>query len=689
MSGVNLPPRNRIAHACASCHARKIKCDLSARRGPPCSRCEDSELPCNAMIRRRRMIRAVESVSREVVDAAAAFGNHHHHHKASVETPNTVSVVSETTSELFSSLGPSDRPRRFEVSGLNDISKQKSILLEFLSQDFHEADISDYQPTFVDEYASVTRLLGREFGRGFATGVYHFRDAPGIPRTITSGIPRTITSTERQVLDHHGSFMLPSAPIADAFMTAFFDRVFPTMPIMDRGTFLKNYYGVAGGGSGGGSRKLSLLLIQAVMLAGSVVYNHPDVQLLPDEVSSRLHARAKALINTNFEQDRLVLVQAHLLIGSFTGDSCDDTINNMWLSLGTAVRIAQGIGLHRDLGRAKASASMRRQWKRIFWTLFIHDAVCSFEWGRPRAVHLADTDVPLLTEADFAPDEPGGLPSTEHIQFFLALCRLCFLIVEWMELLRPGRMAWGHHGSGSNGAASSRESYVDQTASVRVALETWLAELPPAMRAPADGASGFALWPGTLHIAYNAVVLRLYASLTGAAAAEKVHNAAVRIVDICGALAAQNLLESLWGFGIHQLDLAVGQHARETKAAEPSVAEGALGRLGQGVRLLREVCRRSSTAAQGLAFYEALLEERKTAGGLGREGGVEGGEAVVGGGDVDEEASEETPVGPLAAAASLQQPDLRLAGSWGAAAARWNGDDLAGLGFLDWNAQWT
>ncbi|KAK8179131.1 fungal-specific transcription factor domain-containing protein [Phyllosticta citribraziliensis] len=635
------------------------------------------------MVRRRRMIRAVESVSREVVDAAAAaaaFGNHPHAHQTSVETPNTVSIVSNssekttttktttTTGELFSSLGPSDRPRRFEVSGLNDISKQKSILLEFLSQDFHEAaDISDYQPTFIDEYASVTRLLGREFGRGFAAGVYHFRDAPGIPRTVTSGIPRTITSTERQVLDHYGAFMLPSAPIADAFITAFFDRVFPTMPIMDRGTFLKNYYGVGGAAA----RKLSLLLIQAVMLAGSVVYNHPDVQLLPDEVSSRLHARAKALINTNFEQDRLVLVQAHLLIGSMTNDSCDDTINNMWLSLGTAVRIAQGIGLHRDLGRAKASLAMRRQWKRIFWTLFIHDSICSFEWGRPRAIHLADTDVPLPSEADFSPDEPGGLPSTEHIQFFLSLCQLCFLIVEWMELLRPGRMAWGSHGGGSSSSASSEEPYVDQTASVRLELETWLAELPPAMQAPADGASGFALWPGTLHIAYYAVVLRLYASLTGAAAAEKVHTAAERILDIGKDLAAQNLLESLWGFGLHQLDLAVGQHARETKSAEQGVAESALGRLREGVHLLREVCQRSSTAAQGLAFYEALLEGRNT----GHEG-----EAA---GEADE-ASEES-AGPMAS--GLQQPDLRLAGSWGAA--RWSGDDLASLGFLDWNAQWT
>ncbi|KAK8258238.1 fungal-specific transcription factor domain-containing protein [Phyllosticta capitalensis] len=575
--------------------------------------------------------------------------------RSSVETPNGVSIVSAettTTSELFSSLGPSDRPRRFEVSGLNDISKQKSILVEFLSQDFSEADISDYQPTFIDEYASVTRLLGREFGRGFATGVYHFRDAPFVERAY-GGIPRTITSTERKVLDHHGSFMLPSAPIADAFITAFFDRVFPTMPIMDRGTFLKNYYGV-----GGMTRKPSLLLIQSVMLSGSVVYNHPDVQLLPDEVSCRLHARAKALINTNFEQDRLVLVQAHLLIGSFTGDSCDDTINNMWLSLGNAVRIAQGIGIHRDLGRAKASLSMRRQWKRIFWTLFIHDTICSFEWGRPRAIHLADTDVPLLTETDFHPDEPGGLPSTEHIQFFLSLCRLCFLIVEWMELLRPGRMAWGR---------GSSSPYIDQTASVRLSLESWLAELPPTMQAPADF-TGFSLWTATLHVAYYAVVLRLYASLTGAAAAEKVHNAAVRILDICKDLAAQNLLESLWGFGIHQLDLAVGQHARETKSSDTAMAESALERLKEGINLMREVCQCSSTAAQGLAFYEALLEDRKA--GKGE--------------SVGEEKPAAESEGQLVA--NWQQPDMRLAGSWNG---RLTGDDLASLGFLDWNAQWT
>ena len=41
------------------------------------------------------------------------------------------------------------------------------------------------------------------------------------------------------------------------------------------------------------------------------------------------------------EQDRLILVQAHLLFSTFGCDSCDDTIQNMWLSIGSAVRMAQ------------------------------------------------------------------------------------------------------------------------------------------------------------------------------------------------------------------------------------------------------------------------------------------------------------------------------------------------------------
>lgn len=533
----------------------------------------------------------------------------------------------------MSSLGEGDEPRRVEVDGRHDISKQKSILVEFLSQDFADADITDYQPTFVDDYASITRLLGREFGRGFSEGVYHYRDAPFVERTY-EGIPRSIGPAERVVLEQYGSFMLPSPSISDAFVTAFFDRVFPTMPIMDRSVFLKNLHGAGQSGT-----KPSLLLVQSILLSGSTAYDHPGIQLLPDEVSARLYARAKALIDTKFEQDRLILVQAHLLISSFTADSCDDTIHNMWLSLGTAVRIAQAIGMHRDLGQAKASASMRRRWKRIWWTLFIHDTICSFEWGRPRAIHFADTDVPLPSEADFAPDELGGLPYTEHVQFFLCLCRLCFIIVDWLELRRPGHMYWGHGSSSPS---------TDQVNSIREALGSWASDLPAAMQA-------------TLHIVYQAVILRVSASSSGPLAAGTAHDAAVSILQIGADLEDSNLLGSLWGFGIHQFDLAMGQHARETKSDEQDASETAFSNLRKGLPLMQQLAQRSSTAAQGLAFYEALLDGR---GRFERH---------------DTSPDMRVPVPQ----SELQQTCGQLENAWGS-----QSGNLADLGFLDWDTDW-
>lgn len=238
--------------------------------------------------------------------------------------------------KLFSTLGIGDEPRRIDINGVHDISKQNSILVEFLSQDFNEEDIHNYQVTFVDDYASITRLLGAEFASGFEKDIYHYRDAPLIERDYGGGIPRAISAIERAYLENHGSFTLPSPEISDTFVAAFFDRVYPTMPIVDRFQFTKQYHSLTSN-----SLNASLLLVQSIILSGSTAFQHPSLSLAPDEVSWRLHARAKALVDNRFEQDRLTLVQAHLLFSTFVSDSCDDTIQNMWLSIGAAVRIAQ------------------------------------------------------------------------------------------------------------------------------------------------------------------------------------------------------------------------------------------------------------------------------------------------------------------------------------------------------------
>lgn len=231
-------------------------------------------------------------------------------------------------------MGDGDSPRKIEVSGFGDISKQTSILVDFVGQDFSGGAINDYQVTFNDNYTTVARLLAKEFGRGFQPDVYHHRDAPFVKRSH-GGIPRSLARSELAVLDMYGSFILPSAELADSFIAAFFDRVHPTLPIIDRSGFLKHH------SNSPNPSNMSLLLLHSVMLSGSTTFEHPNLKLPHGEVSWRLYGRAKALVENRFEQDRLVLVQSHLLFSTFVSDSCDDTLQNMWLSLGTAIRIAQ------------------------------------------------------------------------------------------------------------------------------------------------------------------------------------------------------------------------------------------------------------------------------------------------------------------------------------------------------------
>src|SRR5699024_6401375 len=113
-------------------------------------------------------------------------------------------------------------------------------------------------------------------------------------------------------------------------------RVYPALPIVNRSEFMRRYYTM-----GSKNTSVSLLLLHSILLAGSTTYQHPDLELPASEISRRLYVRAKALVENRFEQDRLILVQTHLLFSTFASDSCDDTVQNMWLSIGAAARIAQ------------------------------------------------------------------------------------------------------------------------------------------------------------------------------------------------------------------------------------------------------------------------------------------------------------------------------------------------------------
>ncbi len=212
---------------------------------------------------------------------------------------------------------------------------------------------------------------------------------------------------------------------------------------------------------------------------------------------------------------------------------------------------------------------------------------------------MDDCDVDLLEDGDFEPEETGALPSAEASQFLKAICNLCFIIGDWLDTLRPG--------SRRHKPVPKEEMHKRREAGTRRCFEeltSWREKLPAILQSPR--LSGFSLWAGTLHIAYCATRLRFAALLPDGM--NIVHVMAGEITKTCEDLHSQGLLLSLWNFGVHELDLAMGQHARQANSSDSVAAALGLQRLRAGLPLIKLLSERSSVADQGAVFYEKLVK---------------------------------------------------------------------------------
>ncbi|KAK7948631.1 fungal-specific transcription factor [Apiospora aurea] len=69
-----------------------------------------------------------------------------------------------------------------------------------------------------------------------------------------------------------------------------------------------------------------------------------------------------------------------------------------WSGLGTAVKMAQDMSLHLEVGApSRLEADMRR---RVWWSIYILDRTMSLDMGRPSLIHDADCDVTLPEAID-------------------------------------------------------------------------------------------------------------------------------------------------------------------------------------------------------------------------------------------------------------------------------------------------
>ncbi|KAF2001580.1 hypothetical protein P154DRAFT_619254 [Amniculicola lignicola CBS 123094] len=555
-----LRPRASKA-ACSTCHQRKVKCDAQVV-GFPCSSCRKHQRSDCVWHQKRRRVTARPAHPQDPVPIRQALPIDVEHWSGDVEVPSHSAGHVQTRS--------AETARASGYALAEDGTKRH--LVEFIDQEGlgdrpidNEARIS-----YVGTDISNINFLVRQTDQQLI--VYHF---------TTNRIDRRFTAHEPDRIPAE-VFELPEKMIVDELLRAYFKKINPGFPVIDEDRFLKQYH------ARDPTDPPSLLLLHAILMVGA------HVTEAYKDLKATFFRRAKILIDSRFERNRDVVVQAALLL-TWHSDGPEDVAANAWHWIGVAARLALGLGMHRNAEPSTLVEHNKKMWRRVWWLLVQCDLLIALQYGRPLAINLDDADVLPPKPSDY--DSCGP---TVEVSYAIALTDLCIILRDIY------RKFFGPHSSSSN-----RNSTLVEADN---ALARWSLMLPHSLRL--QPTSTLELWPSTLHLVYNTALVLFHrprphpatpsspSSLPGANDAEICSAAAGTIQAIFESLAESNALPSLWVFSLTSLFTAMIQLSAEVRFSNPLLAIAAVRRYDSTLYSLRTLAKYWPNAESILHFFE-------------------------------------------------------------------------------------
>ncbi|OLL21943.1 Cutinase transcription factor 1 alpha [Neolecta irregularis DAH-3] len=415
-----------------------------------------------------------------------------------------------------------------------------------------------------------------------------------------------LDSEDMDILRLRGAFLLPPRELCDELVDCFFQRIHPILPIINRTDFMKRYGDLS-------ANPPSLLLLQSIFLAGSRVSK--SAALIDPNTGSTNAAsltfwkRAKALFDADFEEDKVAIVQS-LLVLSWWWEGPEDVTKNVYYWIGVAIRIAQGIGMHRSVRCSRMAVKDQQLWRRIWWTCFSRDRMAAVALGRPMMISTEDSDVEMLTEQDFVEEQVGPNqslmypPIPLHVQFFINHIKLC----EIMGLVLSRQYT----------VASRRSPQKDHTNLMHsdMALAGWVMNLPPELRySTSSDPMELNYWAAILHSIYFTTLCLLHRPHIGKTGSNSsypsmsiAHTAAVnltRLFDRFERLPVSNANV----FSVYSLFSAMIFHVVEIRSASLSVVEAAQNKLDTCMKALKELSKVWSVGQMVYRLFEVIQRD--------------------------------------------------------------------------------
>jgi hypothetical protein len=320
------------------------------------------------------------------------------------------------------------------------------------------------------------------------------------------------------------------------------------------------------------------------------------------------YKRAKALYDANYEDDRVTIVQALVLMGWYW-EGPEDVTKNVFYWSRVATIVAQGSGMHRSVEDSQLSRADKRLWKRIWWTLFTRDRSVAVALGRPVHINTDDSDVEMVSEDDFIEDEDDPSPEFPqdplHVQFFLQYVKLC----EIMGLVLSQQY--------SVASKARRQNAIDLTHS-DMALADWLQNCPKEVYWESNNHH---FWAALLHSNYYTTLCLLHRAHMPPATAQRggymedntypsrniAFQAAAMITAIIENLGQHDELRYCPAFIVYSLFSALIMHVYQMRSSVPSVVQKTQERMRVCMSALKDVSKVWLVAKMVYTLFESIL----------------------------------------------------------------------------------
>ncbi|KAI5803035.1 fungal-specific transcription factor domain-containing protein [Geopyxis carbonaria] len=632
--------KRRASKACQCCRARKVRCNV-VEHGAPCTNCRLDEVECIVTESKRR--KKNWGVKLDASNNAAHDAHHHSGSDHSNHSPSALSID-----------GHSDKESGGHVPHLILKKKKKTAhALDWSS--IQDQTQSLRRASFASSHASLPSLSHSLSTNSSTSSTFPHRHSLSLPSfelpAFIKPTPSRISAEDLEYLWKKGALSLPEEPLRTALLDAHFNYMHPYMPLLNKREFL-DIVNTEDGSKG----KVGLLLFQAVMFIGT---SYVDVDILRAAgYSSRKAARkaffikARLLYDFDHEQDRMLLVQA-LLLMSYWYETPDDQ-KDTWHWMGVAISLSHTIGLHRNPEKSSMDIKRQKLWKRIWWSCYMRDRLVALGMRRPTRIKTEDCDVPMLTLSDF--DIDTGIDENEALFWTMEerarreadsarekkLANLCIekakLCVCISNVLAAQYSVLNTNQGSLTADGSTRTTMMllpkklepgcSEVQTCDEELEAWVAGLPEdaIYQNPTKGNVDhvFTLHQGLLHLVYNTTVSALHRPQVLPSSPscppikrteqqdvsrKKVRQAASEITRLAEDLIEYDLVKYLPTTGVTVILPAVIIHLLDIKSSNPVTRELSLEGFALCMQVLQRLRQTYSAADYATHFLEAAIKK--------------------------------------------------------------------------------